>query len=98
MNYNDLEKRVFSRTILASNGSHSGRVWRVAENVREHARTDSSDDRLLHVMSRVGVLCRTLAEDMRTGYTSAEDAATILDQLADIGDLSFEDWLGRDRS
>lgn len=97
MNYTDLEKRVFSRIIPASNGSHSGRVWRVAENVREHARTDCTDDRLLHVMSRVGVLCRTLAEDVRTGYTSAEDAATILDQLADIGDISFGDWMGHDR-
>lgn len=94
MDYATLEKRVLGQSIAASDGSHSGRVWRIAINIRGHAQRDSSDDRLLHLMSRVGVLARGLANDMRCGHTSLEEAAIVLDQLADLGDLSFEQWSG----
>lgn len=92
MSYETLRHRVFARPIAASDGNHSARLWRIAENVRDHARPDSSDDRLLHLMSRVGVLSRGLAADLRSGHTSPEAVATLLDQLAELGDLSFEQW------
>jgi hypothetical protein len=34
-----------------------------------------------------------LAHDLRSGHTSVEDTAKLLDQLADLGDLSFDEWL-----
>lgn len=92
MNCKFIRQRILENPILASDGNHSERLWRVAENVRDHARRDSSDDRLVHAMSRIGVLCRGLAKDIRSGHTSAEHAAVLLDQLAALGDLSFEQW------
>ena len=92
MSYEGLRQRVLGDPILASDGDHSARLWRVAENICDHARRNSSDDRLLHLMSRVGILCRSLAKDLRSGHTSPQQVATLLDQLADLGDLSFEQW------
>lgn len=92
MSYDSLRERVFARPIGASDGNHSARLWRIAENVRDHTRRDSDDDRLLHLISRVGALCRGLAVDLRSGHTSPEEVATLLDQLADLGDLSFQHW------
>lgn len=92
MSYESLRQRVLDQPIIASDGNHSARLWRVAINVRDHAHHNSSDDRLLHLMARVGGLCRSLAKDLRSGHTSPEEAATLLDQLADLGDLSFEQW------
>lgn len=91
--FDALAKRLFDAPIHASDGSHSARLLRVAENIRSQAQRDSSDDRLLHLMSRIGVLCRGLAKDVRSGHTSVEEATTILDQLADIGEFSFDQWL-----
>lgn len=93
MNFDSLRERILGQSIEASDGNHSARLWRVAENVRDHALHDSSDDRLFHLMGRVGILCRSLARDVRTGHNSIEEAATLLDQLADLGDLSFEQWM-----
>jgi len=96
MSYDCVRQRILDQPIIASDGNHSARLWRVAVNVRDHAHRDSSDDRLLHLMARVGGLCRSLAKDLRSGHTSSEHAATLLDQLADLGDLSFEQWQQRD--
>ena len=93
MSYHDLEKRIASRPILASDGNHSLRLCRIGENVAGQARRIRSDDRLLHLMSRVGVFSRSLATDLRSGHTSPEEAATLLDQLADLGELTFDQWL-----
>lgn len=95
MTYDDLQQRILDHAILASDGSHSARVWRVAEAVRDSADQGQGHDRLLHLMSRVGVLCRGLANDLRSDHTTAEQAAALLDHLADIGDLSFGEWLQR---
>lgn len=94
MGIEELRARILEAPINASDGNHSARVWRVAENVQQHALQQPEDDRLLHLMSRVGVLCRGLARDLRAGEVTKEQAATLLDQLADIGDTSLEKWLG----
>lgn len=88
-----LRKRILGTPLLASDGSHSARLWRVAENLIEAARETSPNDALLHLMSRVGVFCRGLAEDLQAGRVSEADAAKLLDQLADVGDLGFRRWL-----
>lgn len=90
--YEELRRRVLDNRVLASEGNHSMRVWRIAENIRANAHQHSSDDRLLHLMSRVGVFSRGLAKDLRSGHTSPQEAATLLEQLADLGELSFEQW------
>jgi hypothetical protein len=94
MPYEDLRERVLAKPILGSDGNHSARLWRIAENVHEHALRSPTDDGLLHLTSRVGVFCRSLAADLRAGHNSPEDVAVLLDQLAELGDLSFEQWLG----
>jgi hypothetical protein len=43
--------------------------------------------------SREGNLVRPLAEDIRRGFVSVEDAAVLLDQLADLGDICFSEWM-----
>jgi hypothetical protein len=88
MDYDELRERVLSEPI----GIHSARLWRVAENIREHSRREASDDRLLHLMSRVGGLSSYLAEDLRSGRITVDQAAIILDQLADLGKMSFDQW------
>jgi hypothetical protein len=82
--------------VVGPSGPHTARLWRVAENVRAHAEMQSDDDRLLHLISRIGILCRGLAADVRAGQVSPDDAATLLDQLADLGDFSLKQWLGSD--
>lgn len=94
MNVEELRTRIIESPIYASDGNHSLRLWRVAENIQQHAEQCPTDDRMLHLMSRVGVLCRGLARDLREGRVTAHDVATILEQAADIGELSFEEWLG----
>lgn len=91
--FESLRRRILDEPIYASNGRHTGRLWRVAENVRANAQRASCDDRLLHLLSRIGVFSRGLAHDLRSGHTSVEDTAKLLDQLADLGDLSFDEWL-----
>jgi len=90
--YEDLRRRVLDNPVLASEGNHSMRVWRIAENIKANAHQHSSDDRLLHLMSRVGVFSRSLAKDLRNGHTLPQEAAILLEQLADLGDLSLEQW------
>lgn len=97
MSIDDLRERILSHPILASEGNHSSRLWRVVENIQSNAHSDSSDDRLLHLMSRIGVLCRGLSNDLRSGDTSPEDVATLLDQLAELGDISFHQWMRHGR-
>jgi hypothetical protein len=93
MSYDNLRRRILDELISASDGNHSARLWRVAENIQDYAHHDPTDERLLHLLSRVGVLCRGLAKDLRTGHTTIGQAATLLDQLADLGDLNFEEWV-----
>ena len=92
MDLRKIEQAIKSREIMATDGNHSARLWRVAENVKARAQENSNDDRLVHLMSRVGVLARGLAHDLRSGHSPKDEVATILDQLADLGDLSFEAW------
>jgi len=47
--YEDLRRRVLDNPVLASEGNHSMRVWRIAENIKANAHQHSSDDRLLHL-------------------------------------------------
>jgi len=93
MKFAQFSERINCRPIIGSDGSHTARLRRAALNIECHARRDSSDDRLLHLMSRVGILCEGLARDLRSGHTSAEDVATILEQMADLGKLSFDAWM-----
>lgn len=95
MEFNGLGERLRENEIAASDGSHSLRVWRIAENLNEHATDDPAGDRLSHLMSRVGVFARSLAKDLRSGQTSPNEAAVLLDYLADIGDIAFEHWRPR---
>jgi len=71
---------------------HRQRLWRVAINVREHAMANHDDDRLLHLMSRVGVFIRGVSSDLRAGIVSTEEATELLDLLAQLGDMHFEQW------
>lgn len=96
MSYREIRQRILHRPILASDGNHSRRLCRVADNVADHATREKADDRLLHLMSRVGVFSRSLATDLRSGEISPVDAALLLDQLADLGALSFDEWLTRE--
>ena len=93
MNLNSLREQILDQPIIGPSGNHSARLWRVAENVEADADHDKQSDRLFHLMSRLGVLCRGLAADIRTGHISHDQAATILDQVADLGALSFEQSL-----
>lgn len=79
---------------FASDGNHSARLWRIVENVQAHADKAASDDRLLHLMSRIGVLTQGMAHDLREGHLSVADAAMLLDQLGVLGTLSFDQWRG----
>lgn len=96
MDYFELKARIFSRRISASDGCHTARVWRIAENVRDNL-PECSGERLLHILSRVQVLTQSLARDLRSGHTSPEGAAMVLDQLAQLANLNQEEWLQPDR-
>ena len=89
MSYKALRQKVLGSPIK----NHSARLWRVAENVQANLIKAPSDDRLLHAMSRVGELSRGLAQDLRDGQLTPEQVATLLDQLADLGELSFDRWM-----
>ena len=93
MKLDKLRGRVLARPINASDGSHSQRLWRIAENIQSQALPKGRDDRLLHLMSRIGNLTRPLAKDIRSGFVSVEDAAVLSDQLADLGDIYFSEWM-----
>lgn len=95
MTIEELEEFVFQRPIMASDGNHSARLWRVAENVQDNVDCSLPDERLLHLISRVGVFSRSLARDLRSGFASPEQVAILLDQLADLGEIGFEEWLKR---
>lgn len=84
-----LYERVMRNTI----GGHSMRLWRIAENIAGHAKRDASDDRLMHLMSRIGVLSRGIATEIRSGRITANEVAELLDQLAELGEISFNEWL-----
>lgn len=94
LNPNSLREQILKQPIIGPSGNHSARLWRVAENAEVSADHDKHSNRLLHLMSRVGVLCRGLAADLRTGHISQDEAAIIMDQVADLGDLSFEQSRG----
>lgn len=64
MKVDELRKRILGDPIYASDGNHSARLWRVAENVQHHARLDGSDDRLHHLM--LGSAC--FAEALQVTY------------------------------
>lgn len=93
MQYEALQQRVLGHPIGGTE-PHNARVWRVAENVRAHAHREPSDDRLLHLMSRVGVLCEGLARELRRGHVTPDETAAILDYVAELGQMSFEEWFG----
>jgi len=92
MSYEELRLRILANPIAASDGSHTERLWRIAENMRAQAQVGRLDERMLHIMSRVAVLCRGLSRDLRDGHTSAEDTASLLEQLARLGLMSSDDW------
>ena len=96
MTYARLEKQVLGVNLPSEKFHHRQRLWRVALNIRDHAKTDCNDERLLHLMSRVGDFSRELAQALRVGDISASEAADLLELLADIGDLSFAEWLAND--
>lgn len=93
MRIEELRHGILDRPIIGSDGNHSARLWRVAENISDHLNRKPSDDRLPHLMSRIGNLSRGLARDLRGGHTTAQQAAILPEQLADLGDLSFKEWL-----
>ena len=96
MNYARMKRQVLTVNLPPEKFHHRQRLWRVALNVRDHAKADCNDERLLHLMSRVGGFSRELAQAVRVGDISASEAADLLDLLADIGDLSFDEWLGNE--
>lgn len=85
-----LHRLITDDPMPALDGDHGARLWRIAENARQAIR--DGDDRLPHVLSRVAVLARGVADDLRTGRLSPERAATLLDRLAMMGDLSDAEW------
>lgn len=89
LSVDSLRERVMRNPI----GGHSMRLWRVAENISDHAKGDTSDDRLLHLMSRIGVLSRGMATELRSGQITQDEVAELLDQLAELGEISFDEWL-----
>jgi hypothetical protein len=93
MTYREFERRVLADQFVASDGNHSLRLLRVAENLRDGLRSKPSDTHLSHLVSRIGILCRGLAGDIRSGHTPIEAAATLLEQLADLAEVNFEDGL-----
>ena len=95
MRVDELRNRILNDPIYASDGNHSARLWRVAENVQQRVLRDEPDDRLLHLMSRVGEFCRSLSSDLRAGNVTIEQVATLLDQMAEVGEVSFQDWRHR---
>lgn len=98
MTYARLKKQVLAVNLPPEMSHHRQRLWRIALNVRDHAKTDCTDERLLHLMSRVGSFSRELAQAVRAEDITAREAVELLDLLADIGDLSFDEWLADENS
>ncbi len=96
MSYKNLKKNIVDKQLPPAKYHHRARLWRVAENVQGNAQGKPSDDRLLHLMSRVGDFSREVAADLSSGNMSSKEAAVLLGYLADIGDISFEQWLSGD--
>lgn len=90
LNFDDLRELLFASPILGSDGSHSARLWRVAENLEAGFQSGSGNERLLHLMSRVGILTEGMAKDLRSGHIAPEQAADLLDHLGMLGKVSFE--------
>jgi hypothetical protein len=91
--YRDMENAVLEADLPRRLHQHRQRLWRVAINVRDHARAHADDERLLHLLSRVGIFVRGLSDDMKAEAISSEEATELLDLLADLGEMSFEHWL-----
>lgn len=89
LSVDSLRERVMRNPIRG----HTMRLWRVAENIADHAKRDTSDDRLLHLMSRIGVLSRGMATEIRSGQITQDEVAELLDQMAELGEISFDEWL-----
>lgn len=92
MNIEALEASIMTSPIMASDGNHSARVLRIAENLAGLPQRDAADDgqdRTAQIMSRVSVLARSMATDLRSGFLTPRDAARLLDDLASVGDLCF---------
>lgn len=85
-----LRELITSDPMPASDGDHGARLWRVAESVRQEV--ELGDDRLPHILSRIAILCRGLANDLRTGYMTVERAVVLLDRLVKLGELTAADW------
>lgn len=92
MDYESLEEAVLGVDLPRRLYQHRQRLWRVAINVRDHAQANDDDERLLHLLSRVGIFIKGLSEDIKTGLISAEEATDLLDLLAELGDMNFEQW------
>jgi hypothetical protein len=96
----DIVGRLHDRPIPASDGPHSLRIARVAENLigyLQSGRGQVSNDRLLHIVSRVGVFSRTASVDLSSGHLEADQAAWLMGQLAEIGDVAFDLWMQGDK-
>jgi hypothetical protein len=96
MSYESLKKNIIDKQLPPAKYHHRARLWRVAENIQANAQRKPSDDRLLHLMSRVGDFSREVAADLNSGEMSSKEAAMLLGYLADMGDISFEQWLHGD--
>ena len=87
--FTELKHAIEAYPILASDGDHSARLWRVAEGVLEKNGSEGE----LHLLSRVGQRAKGIATDLRSGQLSPEDAARLLAQLATVGEVAFQQWL-----
>ena len=85
MNFDQLRRKLLDEPI----GIHSARLIRVLDNIATNRVADASDDRLLHVMSRVGVFAEGLADALKNGQVSPRDVEQMLRDLAAIGNVSF---------
>lgn len=73
-------------------GIHALRLERVLSNLETHFEAHADDDRLAHLMSRVGLFARGLTDDLQAGNATLDDAIQLLDELATIGDLGLDLW------
>lgn len=77
-----LRSSILDRPIIALDGNHSARLWRIAANLPESAAAAPTHAAVAHLFSRVAVLARGMTADLRSASLSPENAAALLDQLA----------------
>lgn len=85
MSFRELHEAILATEVEQIDRIHLLRIARVVINIEDHAQRHSSDDRLLHLMSRVGVFADGLADALEAGEMSTKTAALLLRRLADVG-------------